>query len=520
MERGEATWSWLPIGVIWMMAMAACGEERGLSFDEERAPAGATHEGPLVRGLQTIGTGASFLDCDGDGDPDLLITSRVGPNRLLQNDGSGRFTDITEGSGASLRDYDSTGALAADVDSDGSQDLFIGGVGESRLLRGAGDCTFTDITAAAGVAGSGATQGAAFGDYDSDGAVDLYVVNHSAIALPPLADDEPGRSDRLYHGRGDGTFEEVTSLLPRELLMQPNFAATFTDVDRDGDVDLWVAADSLADGVRNWLLRNDGPGPDGHVFTPTAAAAGVDAELSAMGIALADPDLDGDLDVFFSDIGQTAYFRNRGDGTFEDVARDVGLLFPTVLGDQWVTWGPVFADFDCDGDEDLMVAAGGLETHLPSAGQPNALFENRGDGVFRDVRERVGVELIDLVTRSLAAADVDGDGSPDVLAVSYGGPAVLLRGSACRGHWLSVELLGTSSNRDGIGAWVTATTPDGRRQVRERRAGDGLGVGHGSALHFGLGDQRAVSLEIRWPSGRVQEVVEPDVDRRIVLVEP
>lgn len=491
----------------------------GLSFDEERAPAGASHEVRLERGQETIGTGVAFLDCDGDGDPDLLITSRVGSNSLLINDGSGAFVDRAAGSGLALATHDSTSALAADVNGDGIRDVFIGGHGESRLLLGEGDCTFTDVTAAAGVAGSGATLGAAFGDYDADGALDLYVANHSAVPLP-LAPVEPERQDRLYHNNGDGTFEDVSARLPDEMLLQPSFAATFTDVDRDGDVDLWVVADSLADGVRNWLLRNDGRSAEGHRFTPIAAAAGVDSEANAMGIALADPDLDGDLDAFVSDVGQASYFRNAGDGTFDEVSWDVGLVFPTVLGDQWLTWGPLFADFDCDGDEDLMVAAGGLETVLASAGQPNALFENQGDGTFLDVRQSVGVELIDLATRSLAAADVDLDGSLDVLAGSFGGPAVLLRGRGCRNHWLSVELVGTVSNTDGIGAWVTLTTPDGRRQVRERRAGDGLGVSHGPSLHFGLGSHRAASLEIRWPSGVVQESLDVEVDRRIRLVEP
>jgi hypothetical protein len=460
--------------------------------------------------------GAAWGDVDGDSDLDLFLPHQTGPSQLWVNEG-GTFTDEGESRGVDAPDDAAAAAVFADYDDDGDQDLYVVNDGPNRLYANDGDGRFIDVGAAAGVAEPGPGSSASWGDYDGDGNLDLFVVNWARCGR---SSDYTYYDDALFHNEGDGTFTERTALLEDTgSTTGAGFQGAWFDYDRDGDVDLYLANDY--GGPRpeaNYLWRNDGGR-----FTNVSVASGTALHMNAMGIAVGDYDRDLDLDMALSNIEATALLRNRGDGTFRDVAARAGVARPNQrVREKSITWGLAFADLNLDGWEDLYVVGGSLAQENRPEPQPNALFANAGAGGFADLSAPGGA-ADDGVGRGLSLADYDRDGRMDLYVVNQGGRPLLYRNVTPRGprHWLEVDTVGTVSNRDGCGATLTATVGS-TRLLRQVFCGSvGLGGGSDPVVHFGLGRaERVDMLRIEWPSGRVQKMRDVRADRLLVVREP
>jgi hypothetical protein len=460
--------------------------------------------------------GAAWGDADGDGRIDLYLPHHGRPAQLWIQQPDGRFVDQATARGATNPDRIGIGAVFGDYDNDGDQDLYAVNDGPTRLYRNDGTGHFTDVTVAAGVGDPSAGASASWGDYDADGYLDLYVVNY--YRCPDIRFD-----DVLYHNNGDGTFTDVTGLLqatgPTDGL---GFQAAWFDYDGDTDVDLYLANDHIGHTVPNVLWRNDGPGgPLGWRFTNVSDASGAGIAMNSMGIGVADYDRDLDLDIAVSNIAPTKLFVNNGQGAFVEQGETAGVARPRqrhfVLS---TTWGLSFADFNKDGWEDLYVAGGSLSVVAPEA-QPNALFVNAGDGTFHDLSAQSGTDDT-TISRGVALADYDRDGRVDIYVVNqWGRPRLFRNVTTGGGHWLKVDLVGTTSNTDACGAWIEVDLPGGGTIARQVFCGSvGLGSGSDTVVHFGLGPAMSVEeLRIRWPSGAEQTLGPIAADQLITVTE-
>jgi hypothetical protein len=485
---------------------------------------------------------AVFADYDNDGWKDLFVSRTFRPNQLFHNNGDGTFTDVTARSGLG-EDCCTTVASWGDYDNDGYLDLYVGRYldpreripttfyarnGEpNRLYHNNGDGTFTDVTERAGVGDTGLCLGSAWGDYDGDGYPDLFVVN------------DFGRCT-LYHNQGDGTFEDVT-VAAGALAYGAGMSASFGDYDNDGRLDLytadirsehaWFAAPPtvgryLANSWKQGVWRTDMP-----LYWQIFRQSGLNF-----------------VDVFREMAAGNHLLRNRGDGTFEDVSAASGA---NPVG--WF-WGSVFADFDNDGWLDIYSANGwvygrrGSEIELEfldnvvgrqrdyktgiffdprhfgdrswHGWERNRHLRNNGDGTFQEIGRGAGTDLI-VNSRGVAVADFWNRGALDLAVTANGGRHALLRNEVGpRRHWLQVELTGTISNRDAVGARVEVAA-GGVRQLREVSAGDGYASQSTLRLHFGLGEAAgADEVTVRWPvSGKVERFADVAGDRIVALVE-
>ena len=500
--------------------------------------------------IETMGGGAAFLDYDADGYLDLYLVNGVrrgetfpeSRSRLYRNEAAvpdgRRFADVTADAGVGGRGW-GMGCAVADYDNDGDVDLYVTYWGANRLYRNRGDGGFEE-EAAGGVADESWGTSAAFGDLDADGYLDLYVANYLEFDLenPPNEGRPctgykglegfcgpmgiPGQPDLLYRNLGDGRFEDISAAAGIDRHRLPALGVAFADYDDDGDQDLYVANDSEP----NLLWRNDG----GWDLREVAALAGVayseeGRSQAGMGVDFGDVDNDGDLDLFvtnFSDDVNTLY-RNLGDGTFEDATAAVGLTGSVrpLLG-----WSTALFDADNDGWQDLFVANGHLypqlEIHPTGLRYPqrNLLYWNRG-GRFREAGAESGPALAETrVSRGGAFGDYDNDGDVDLLVVNLNERPTLLRNEGGNANsWLGIELEGTASNRDAIGARVSVTA-GGRTQVQEVRRGYGYQSQNDSRLLFGLGSARQVErVHVSWPSGRIQSLEAVGVRRYVKLRE-
>jgi hypothetical protein len=501
--------------------------------------------------LDTLGTGACWLDFDRDGDLDLFLVNgaRLQPrpgdkpplDALFRND-AGRFTDIAAAAGLADPRW-GVGCAVGDYDADGDPDLFVSHYGPDALHRNNGDGTFTDVAATAGVADPRWGAGAAFADYDGDGWLDLYVANYLEFdpqtapkhgstsnckfrGMPVMCGPRglPGTPDALYRNNGDGTFRDVTRQAGlTEGSGYYGLGVVWGDYDNDGDRDLYVANDSTP----NLLFRNNGDG----TFQEIGIRAGVGyssdgREQAGMGADFGDADGDGWLDIFVTNFSHdySTLYRNQGDGFFVDVTFRSGLVQATLptLG-----WGTHLFDYDLDGDLDLFLANGHVYPEVDrhdigtSYAQLNQLFENDGSARFSERSSEAGPGLaIRSSSRAAAMADYDRDGDWDLLVTNIDDSPNLLEYRGARGHWLGVELEGPHPNLRAVGARL-ALRSAGRRQVREVRP-DGSYLSSGDlAVLFGLGGApKAEGLEVRWPDGTVQSVEVAQVDRYLRLRHP
>jgi enediyne biosynthesis protein E4 len=502
----------------------------GLRFVYDQSPTPEKHY------IESAPGGLAVFDYNGDGRPDVFFANgasspgleKRGPahwNRLFRNDGDLHFTDVTEQAGVRGVGY-AMGAAAADYDNDGHVDLFVAGVRDNQLLRNTGDGRFEDVTRRAGIAGDVWSVAGAWLDYDSDGRLDLWVVTYvqwSADRNPFCGDQSRGfRSychpsfykglpNRLYRNRGDGTFEDVSARAGLSPHVGKGMSAAIADVDADGRPDVFVTNDTLP----NFLFRNTGAG----AFEEIGLLAGVSVPahgraLSGMGVDAQDYDNDGAVDLHLTALtGETfPLFHNDGRGTFTETTLATGLAPLTVKRGGWCT---VFADFDNDGWKDLFTAnshANDRIGELEATGwrQANALFVNDGGRRFVDASADAGLATAAAVHRGCGVADFDADGRLDIVVLALGSPAELWRNeTAAPRHWIGVRLIGSRSNRDGIGARVTV---DG--QMRMMTTSIGYASSSYAPLHFGLGARDAVArLEVQWPSGAKQVLERVKADR-------
>ena len=461
-----------------------------------------------------LGNGVAWGDFDRDGWPDLFVSNQGGPNALYRNLGDGSFVDVAAEAGVSAAEDFGSGAVFGDYDNDGWPDLFVANIGANRLFRNLGDGRFEDVTAAAGLGDEGYSQSGAWGDYDNDGWLDLYISNH-------IAPD--GSADRLWHNLGDGRFEDASGLLPWRLRSGAAFVASFVDYDDDGDQDLYVINDKwFGETTSNVLWRNEGPGPANRagrhdwLFRDVSTHSGTSYTVNGMGLAVGDVDNDLDQDFLFTNIGANVLLSNSGDGRFRDFTQVAGVARASLPdGSEALTWCALFFDFDHDTWLDSFLCGSPLDS---GDGQPDALYHNRGDGRFTDVAVETGMDAAQW-TRSGAWADYDRDGDLDLYLASYGQSGQLWRNNARDSNWLTLELRGVHSNRDGIGAKIRLDA-GGVTQLREMRSGESLGAGNQLLAHFGLGGaDRVERVEIAWPSGIVQTLVDVGARQHLVVEE-
>ena len=493
-----------------------------------------------------LGGGAVVLDFNGDGFDDIYAVNSKGPNSLFRNDGDGTFTDVARAAGADDPSGAGNGGCAADYDNDGDVDIFVTNYGPSKLLSNNGDGTFADVTADAGVQDPGdafRSTGCAWGDYDLDGSLDLIVLRHlyehnqAMFTTRDFAEGIGGLV--LYHNNGDGTFGDDTALLgdisgPRmgqfdQLgnIWGAGFQPGWSDLDNDGDLDLYVVNDLGNDIQSNVLWRNDGSARDGSwSFTDVSLGSGADRKMFGMGLAVADYDLDGFLDLFVTNIKNNVLLRNRGSGLkFTDVAKEAGVRIGTIDRKVRVAWGAVFFDYDNDGDEDLYVVSGYLRADVAGINaaanpneQPNVLLRNERDGTFVVVSNSGADDPG--VGRGGVYLDYDNDGCLDLFVVNLGQAAKLLRNSCeSASNWLIVKPVGTSGSGDAVGARITVEA-GGKAQIREVTAGSSQMGQNMLAAHFGLGQADSVdSVTVKWPSGKVQTLTNVAANQHLVVVE-
>ncbi len=471
-----------------------------------------------------LGIGQAWGDYNRDGWLDLYVTGNQAANILYRSTGDGRFVVSPLSAQVALEAALSGGAVWADYDNDGWLDLYVLNHGANTLFRNEDGAGFRDVTALAGVGDTGKGTTATWGDYDGDSYLDLYVVNWSCFPEcgdPNITREHDAARDTLYHNRGDGTFADVTQLLEYDLLLGAGFSASFTDYDNDGDADIYVVNDQFKNMLGNILWRNDGAGCGGWCFSEMSIAAGARTFIHGMGLAVGDYDNDLDLDFYFSDmVNGMVLLQNQGDGTFDDVADDAGVV---VGPSSAVGWGTIFFDYNNDSWLDLFLTATEFIQFDIFSGPEGMmfafrdyLFANRGDGSFADVTPASW--LNDLKpSMGLAYADYDRDGWLDFVLGNWNEGYALYRntGAATSSHnWLNVRLQGGGDiNRDAIGSRVYLTTTDGRVLMQEVKAGSSLGAGNDTALHFGLGAAGVDRLRIRWSSGVENELSDVEANQ-------
>ena len=457
-------------------------------------------------------------------------------NHLYRNNGNGTFTDVTEQAGLNPDMY-GMAVTAADYDNDGYVDLLVTGYGKTILYHNDGNGHFTDVTKKAGINVDGWAISSTWLDYDKDGCVDLFVGRY--VKFDPkyrafyAADNYPGPLDyegetnKLYHNNCDGTFTDVTEKSGIGAYVGRTMGVTAADFDNDGWDDIYVANDR----TENFLFHNKHDGTFEEIANDTGTAYGQNGEsTSSMGPVFADFEGRGVLDLWVTDGHYNRLLHNTGapaDGSssagwstgkmsFEDMGAETGV---SQTNAQYVSWGTGVYDFDNDGLLDILIFHGGLIHLIP---QEHTLFRGLGGGKFADVSREAGPVMSERTTaRGACFADYDNDGKVDAFVVNLGARGTLLDNvSTDTGHWIELRLVGTKSNRDGIGARVEVFAA-GKRQTAERVAGSGYLSQDDGHLHFGLGAATTIDkLLIHWPSGIEQTLAAQQVDRVLTVQEP
>jgi enediyne biosynthesis protein E4 len=482
--------------------------------------------------IDSVNGGVGFIDCDNDGKIDIITVNgssvaryNAGADSMItlyhQEEGF-KFKDITREAGLTRKGW-GMGVAVADFDNDGWQDIYVTGFGGSVLYRNKGNCTFEDITAKAGVDAGGFATGATWGDYDGDGLVDLFVPRYVHVDVHQPGLDETrctfmgaqvfcgpfgfgGESDLLFHNKGDGTFEEVSKKAGvSDEKHYFGMQGIWTDYDNDGWPDLYVTNDRGP----NYLYRNkhDGTFEDVSEVSGTAVS-GDGREQGSMGVDAADFAHEGRFDLLVTNFTQEpdTLYRNRGTQGFDDISATSGIAEITL---PYVGWGTGFVDFMNTGWDDIFVANGHIYPQMEqrrtgvSYRQQVLLFHNNHDRTFRDITGAAGLDKLPLHSRrGVAFGDVDNDGKVDVLILNVGeAPTLLLNCSEGTNYAALLKLVGTKSNKAAIGARVTVTAGS-LTQLKEVRGGGSFLSQNDLRLHFGLGGTRMMNaIEIQWPSG-------------------
>jgi hypothetical protein len=542
---------------------AAQSAEAGVTFQDVTAKAGIHfihNNGAFGKKFlpETVGPGVAFIDYDNDGWPDIFLvngTDWAGHGqkhttpKLYHNNHDGTFTDVTHKAGLDIEMY-GIGVAVGDYDNDGYDDLFVTAYGQNRFFHNngpdkEGNVTFSDVTQKAGLSGVNEfSTSAAWVDYDKDGKLDLVVGNY--VQWTPETDlyctmdgksksyctpeSYKGSSIRLWHnngkdGKGNVTFSDLTQKTGLGEPTSKTLGVAVLDYDNDGWPDLLFSNDTQP----NKLYHNNGNG----TFTEKAVVAGVafsedGVARAGMGVDTADYDRSGNTSLLITNFSNQmlSLYHNEGKGLFVDEAprSEVGRASLLTLG-----FGCFFFDYDLDGWPDILVANGHIDPDIQKVqvnvkfAEPPHLFRNLGKGKFVEVTKSAGPEFAAArVGRSAAYADVFNDGRLDVLLSTNGGAVHLFRNVAGKGaanHSVRFKLIGTKSNRDGIGAVVRVTSPEGT-QTQMLKSGSSYLAANELVLTFGLGQlTKADAVEIRWPSGQVDRLSNVNAGQTVMVTE-
>lgn len=512
---------------------------RGIDFILQNSPT------PRKYLIETMPGGVALLDYNNDGLLDVFFVNGGGIsdpmtlpenfhrsearywNRLYRQNRNGSFTDVTEQAGLAFAGNGNygMGVAVGDYDNDGFPDLFVTSYGKNILYHNNGDGTFTDVTSKAGVAGGGWSVSAGFFDYDNDGKLDLFVTRYMEWDTQHSKDcggafhtycppgEFPRTTNLLYHNRGDGTFEDVSARSGLSVKKGHGLGVAFADYDGDGFTDIFVAND----GMQQYLFHNNGNGTFTEVGVQAGAALNADGgPLSGMGVVFQDYDNDGRADVIVTTLPRQTYgvFHNDGQGSFSDLGLQTGIM---MLSGSTSGWGVGLEDLDNDGQKDLFVAQGhvldNVEKIDPSLHylEPTLVAMNH-TGRFEPVNS--GTDAL-VAARGAAFGDLNNDGLIDIVSTILGGRPQVFMNRAATGHWLTITLRGTRSNRDGVGARVLvngqtrfATTAGSYESASDKR------------IHFGLGAAKTAKIEVFWPSGEHQLLNDVAVDQFLEVREP
>lgn len=499
--------------------------------------------------LETMGTGVGWLDYNQDGLMDLFFVQSAATDAykpphplrsaLYRNNGDGTFTDVTEKAGVGGEGHYGQGVAVGDYDNDGYPDLYVTGYGRAILYHNNGDGTFTDVTAKAGVADEGQwSTSAGWFDYDKDGWLDLVVTNY--IDWSPknnlwCGDRRPGyrsycnpnnykgEKTKLYHNNHDGTFTDVSDNSGVGKPESKGMGVVLADFNGDGWPDIAIANDTWP----NFLFLNKHDGTFQDVSLVSGMAASEDGRYEAgMGIDAADVDGDGWLDIYVThlDFELNRLYHNNHDGTFDD------YTYRSGLGNKAMLYSGVstkFLDYDNDGWEDIVQLNSAMLDNVQlyhsevSYKEPLLMFRNIGKGQFENVSKSLGPDFQrSIAGRGIATADYDNDGDTDIAVNNRGDyPELLRNDGGDANHWLEILLVGTRSNRDGIGASLKLRS-EGFLHVEQAKGGTGYMSASDPRIFFGLGKRTKIdSLEITWPSGQVDTLTNVPVDKIIAVKE-
>ncbi len=522
-------------------------EQLGIHFRQQASPTAKKYL------PETMGSGVALFDYDNDGRLDIFLANgalitdpmpkgaiprKDGPkywNRLYHQKSDGTFEDVTEKAGLAGTGY-STGVAVGDYDNDGYEDIYVCGYGRSTLYHNNGDGTFTDVTDAAGLAGSGWMTSAAWVDYDNDGRLDLVVARYMQWDFDDIVcTDSKGErgychpdmfkpaSALLFHNDGGGKFHEVSH---QAGIDKPGkgLGVAIADYNHDGRMDILIANDA----IQQYLFHNRGDG----TFEEVGLAAGVGFDgdgraFSGMGVDISDYNNDGWPDIFITDLAHQrfALFTNQKDGTF-DYSTSIEGLAP--ISQLHSGWGARFMDYDNDGWKDLLIVQSHVMDTIQNT-EPNlhyrespALLHNEQGKKFVDVSaDSGGVFHEQWAARGMAIGDIHNNGKLDAVVTQNDGPAhVLMNETENANHWIDLSLVGVKSNRDGIGAEVRVLTSAGEQFGTVTTTGS-YQSSSDKRLHFGLGSAYFIrEIDIRWPSGIRQVLKDQKADRILTITEP
>lgn len=540
MTRSRLRLLWVSVSLGLFVLLRATTQAQQIHFRDVTAQAGIhfTHNSGAFGKKwlpETMGPGCAFIDYDNDGYPDILLVNgedwpghaRSGATtpKLYHNNQDGTFTDVTRAAGLAVPMF-GFGVAVGDFDNDGFDDLFITAIGQSHLFHNNGNGTFTDVTQSAGMWGpTEFSTSASWVDYDRDGKLDLVVANyvrwteqtdlyctldgaHKSYCTP---ESYKGTAVRLWHNLGGGKFEDATQKAGLGDPTSKSLGITILDYNADGWPDILIANDTQPNKL--YLNKKDG------TFEERGVAAGIGfsedgVARAGMGVDAADYDRTGHPSVLISNFSNqmVSLYHNEGNGLFVDEApqSEVGRATLVTLG-----FGCFFFDYDNDGWPDIFVADGHIEDAIERVqkrvryAEPSHLFHNNGGGKFQEVTAQMGQAFAaPRVARGAAYADIDNDGYLDVLITTNAGPAYLFHNEGGSNHSLRLKLVGTKSNRDGIGAVVHVTSDNNKeKQWKMLRSGSSYLSQSELVLTFGLGAQtKADNVEIQWPSGQIDKL--------------
>ena len=494
---------------------------------------------------ETMGPGCAFIDYDNDGWPDILLINDTnwpghpGPQttpKLYHNNHDGTFTDVTAKSGLAVPIF-GMGVAVGDYDNDGFDDLFITALGQSHLFHNNGNGTFTDVTKPAGLTGPNEfSTSAAFLDYDRDGKLDLVVANYVQWSIQGdlfctldgknksycTPESYKGTSARLWHNLGNGRFEDATTKAHFFDNTSKSLGVTILDYNNDGWPDILLANDTQPNKL--YLNKHDG------TFEEKGVSAGIafsedGIARAGMGVDAGDYDRSGRTSLIITNFANQmlSLYHNEGNGLFVDEApsSEVGRATLVTLG-----FGCFFFDYDNDGWLDIFVSDGHIEDQIEkvqkrvSYAEPAHVFRNLGGGKFTETTQSLGsVFAAPKVGRAAAYADIDNDGSLDVLMTTNGGRAYLFHNEGVTNHSVRIKLIGTKSNRDGIGTVITVAS-GGDKEAKMMRSGSSYLSQSELVAAFGLGQKaKADSIEIQWPSGNTDKLANVNAGQTITVQE-